>query len=136
VTVGEQRRDDVDHLGNMLGRPRHDLRPLVAKRVKILEKILRIRLSEFVNADIPRRRLVDDPVVDIGQVHHVRQLVALELQIPPQNVAKNESPKIADMGKIPDRRPADVHADLARFERLKFLDLSRKCVIEMEPHQR
>jgi hypothetical protein len=70
-------------------------------------------------------RLVYDPIVHISQVKNVRQLVTLILQIPPHNVGKNKRAKIPDMLKIPHRRAADIHTDLARLERLKFFDLSR-----------
>ena len=47
-------------------------------------------------------------------------------------VAKNERPKIPDMRKIPNRRPAHVHSDAVVLERLKVLDLASKCVKESE----
>src|SRR6187431_1421069 len=43
LSVLDQLRDDIDHLRNMMRRPRRYLGPLVAKGVKIFPKILYIR---------------------------------------------------------------------------------------------
>ena len=61
-------------------------------------------------------RLVDDPIVNVGQIKNVRQFIAFKLQIPPQNIAKNERPKVADVSKIPNRRSANIHPDFVVLE--------------------
>ncbi len=125
VAVCEQRRDDLDHFGDVMRRTRHHLGTFVAESVKILEKVLRVRCRKLVDRDRTGSGLVDDPVVDVGQVHHVGEVVALESQVPPQDVAEYEGAKIPDVSKIPNRRAADVHPDLAVLDRLKILDLTR-----------
>jgi hypothetical protein len=54
----------------------------------------------------------------------MRDFVPLVLQISAQNVAKDESAKIADMREIPNRRPADIHPHAGIVQRLKVLDLT------------
>jgi hypothetical protein len=75
-----------------------------------------------------RLRFVDDAVVDISEIENVSDLEPLELEVSPQNVAENERSEIADVGKVPHRRPADIKADLVGLDRAEFLYLSRKRV--------
>jgi hypothetical protein len=125
VPVLKQLRNNVDHLRDMMRRPRRHLRPLIAESVEIFPKILNVRCGKFIDADPACRRFVDNAVINIGQVKDVRYLIPFEFQIPPQNVAENERAKVANMGKIPDRRPADIHPHFAFLKRVKFFDLSR-----------
>ena len=132
MPVFKKLRDDIDHLGNVMCCPRSYLRPLVSESVEIFPEILNIWSREFVDADVLFRRLVDDAVVNIGQVKYVRQFIALIFQIPTQNIAENERPEIADVRKIPDGGPADVHADLVVVKRMKLFDSSSQCVEKLK----
>src|SRR5688572_19304895 len=132
LSVLDQLRDDIDHLRNMMRRPRRYFWPLVAKCVKIFPKILYIRRRKFIDAHALLRRLINDPVVDVCQIKNVRDFVTLELQITTQDVAKNERPEIADVRKIPNGRPADIHPHFAFFLRVKFFLLTRQCIKESE----
>src|SRR5438045_4082863 len=107
----------------MLRRPRSNVRTFITQRIEIFPEILNIRLGKFIDRNAARVRLVDDPIVNVRQIKDVRQLVTLELQIPPQNVTKNERSKVADMREIPNRRPAHIHPDLVVAQSLEFLDL-------------
>ncbi len=109
----------------MMSRTRRHLGTLHAESVEIFPKSLDKRSGKIVNADILFCRLVYNAVVNVGQIKNVRYIVASELQIAPQNIAKNKRPKIADMSKIPNRGPADIHSDFASLDRLKFLDGTR-----------
>src|SRR5881394_1829266 len=53
----------------------------------------------------------DNLVLNICDIHHVFNRVALELQIPADQITKYESAPIANVGKIVNRRPATVHPD-------------------------
>lgn len=53
VAVGKQRRYDIDHLRNVMRRPRNDLGSFIAKSIKIFEEILLCeRFGEFVDRNI------------------------------------------------------------------------------------
>ena len=62
---------------------------------------------------------VVDLVVDVGDVAHVSDVVrAIEVpQQAEQHVEHDHRARVADMGKIVDRRSADIHADIVRIER-------------------
>lgn len=83
MTAVEQPRDDLDHFSDMLGRPGRNLGPLVAECVKIFPKILDKGRGKFVDAYILFGSLIDNPVIDIGQIKDVRQIVAFEFEISP-----------------------------------------------------
>ena len=73
---------------------------------------------------------VDDLVVDVGQVLGERHGVALVGQIAPDHVEAEERACIADMDLVVDRGAADIHADLARLDRLELLLLVHLAVID------
>jgi hypothetical protein len=52
----------------------------------------------------------------------------LIFQITPQDIAENESAKVADVSEIPNRRPANVHPHFAFFQRVKLVDRARERV--------
>ncbi len=65
------------------------------------------------------RRAVVDLVVDVGDVADIGDVVvAVEMpQQPEQHVEHDDRARIADMGEVVDRRPADIHAHIGRIER-------------------
>src|SRR5262245_16811036 len=72
------------------------------------------QLHEIRSAGIPDRL-----IVDIGNIHHVPNLVALESQVALQNVLEHKSPKVPDVGIVVDRRPTRVHSYVVLDQRLK-----------------
>src|SRR5215203_886401 len=115
-----------------MGRTRRHLRPLHAESVEVFPERLDIGLGEIVDADVSLCGFVNDAVVDIRQVEDVGYFETFEFQVAPQNVAEDERAKVSDMRKIPNRRAADIHPDMALFHRVKFLDLSGKRVEKSE----
>ncbi len=93
-------------------RPRSNFRSLKSERVKIFPKRFDKRLGEFVNRLSGFFRFVDNAVVNVGQIKNVRQIVAFEFQVTPQNVAERERAEIADVRETPNRRTANVKANL------------------------
>src|SRR5690606_5857490 len=86
---------------------------------------------QFIERDPLPLSLSDRPVVYIRQVHYLTDLVAFMFQITAKNIAKNECAEVADMGKIPNCRPARVHLHFAA-KRLEFLDLIRQRIAEFQ----
>ena len=75
----------------MLRRP-HQNRLLDIQRGDIVKKRLLIFCRVLLNTHPRKRRIVDDLVIDVGDVHHVPYLVAALSKKTPQNIHRNERP--------------------------------------------
>src|SRR6202044_2349622 len=94
------------------------------------QKRFDILFGVFPDTDPGFRRLLDDAIVHIGQVHHLHHPQAARKQESAQNILKYERPKIPDMGEIVDRGPAGVDANLARVQRREGLQAITERVVE------
>jgi len=81
------------------------------------------QLNQIRSAGIPNRL-----IVDIGDVHHVPNLVAFESQVALQNVLEHKSSKVPDVGMVVDRRPTRVHSYVVLDERVKLLYFAGKRI--------
>ena len=68
--------------------------------------------------------LVDDLVVDVGEVLHELHLVAAVLKVAAQQVEHDERARVADVEVVVHGRAAGIHFDLARGDRNEFLLLA------------
>ena len=130
IAVLDERPDHLDHLRDVLGSARIVLGPLGAERRHVLEERRGVRRDVFVDRDPRVHRLVENAVVDVGQVHHVRDAKASDPQMSPHKVVKEECSKVADVSEVPDRRTARIHADVALLERLEILLRSGERVVQ------
>ena len=75
-----------------------------------------------------------DLVVDVGDVARVDDVrLAVEPpQQPEQHVEDDDRPRVADMGEVVDRRPADIHAHRARIERGELGLAARQRIVKSE----
>ena len=80
--------------------------------------------------DARRRRLRDDAVVHVGQIHDVVELEAAQLQEAPQDVLKHKRAVVPDVRVVVHRRPAGVHAHFAGFLRNERLGLAAQRVVQ------
>src|ERR1039457_403578 len=129
--------DEVDHLLDVLGGARIAVRGADAERVAILLERgdpLRGLLVEGVPVG---DGVLDDPVVDVGEIHHVRD-VAGEPPVQPaaQDILEDEGPEVADVDAVPDRGAAGVHADVAGLDRLHRDELTTHRVVQLDGHRR
>ena len=106
------------------------MRRKAVERFQILEergfKFSReFRQSRFGFADAP-----DDFVLDVRDVHDVRDLEIFEFQITPDKVGKDERAPVADVREVINGRAAAIHPDffLRGVEGREFLDGARECV--------
>ena len=99
-----------------------------AERRDILVELLFGRFRDFADRLVQRqirviaRRPRVDLVVDVGDVADVRDVLRpIDVaQQPEQHVEHDHGPRVADMGVVVDRRPADVHANVFRIDGLEF----------------
>ena len=103
-----------------------------AERFAIREKRLHILFRVFADSYSGCGGVADDAVVDVGQIHHVRQLEAAQLQEAAQNILKDECAEIADMREVVDRRAAGVHVHNPRLQRDERFNFSRQGVVDLD----
>ncbi len=77
-------------------------------------------------------RLRDDAIFDVGDVHHVRDLEAFELQVTAQDVSGDGAAEVADVTVVPDSWTTVIKAHLAIIERVKLFDPAGECVSKSE----
>ena len=111
----------------MFGGPRFDARPQAAERIDVIVKLffglfsnLPDRLVQRQTGKITRGAVVD-LVIDVGDVADVGDVVgAIDVpQQAEQHVEHDDRARVADVGEVIDRRPADIHAHVVGIERRK-----------------
>ena len=73
---------------------------------------------------------LDRPVIDVGQVHDVKDVVARAFEPAAQQILEQKGPEVADMREIPDGRTAGVERDARRRERHERLDTTGEGIEE------
>ena len=64
--------------------------------------------------------LIDDLIINIGEVLYKLNLIATVFQIPAQDIKNNERTCVADMEEVIHRRAAGIHLYFSRLNRNKF----------------
>ena len=72
------------------------------------------------------RRALNDLVIDVRDVAHVRELVAAMAQIAAHDIEDDHHACMADMQEVVDGHATHVHADPARRDGLQLLLLARQ----------
>ena len=122
----------------MLGRARLDGRRQAAKRRHVLLEVFVGLFRQIADGNAALGRARVDLVVDVGDVAHIGDvLFAVEVpQQPEQHVEHDDRARIADMGKVVDRRSAHIHAHARRIDRRKHPLLARQRIVELEFHSK
>ena len=134
VAARDQLLDQRHHVGLAVGARQHEIgrarfegRRQGAQRRHVGRELragllgdLADRLVQRQAGKIPHRAVVD-LVVDVGDVADIGDVrVAVEVpQQPEQHVEHDDGARVADMGEVIDRRPADIHAHVLGIERHK-----------------
>ena len=92
------------------------LDPLDAEPVDVPEESLGVPGRELGERELRLGGAGDRLVVDIGQIHDLRDPPALPLQVPPQDVFPEEGPEVSDVHDVVDGRSAGVHPDVPGLE--------------------
>ncbi len=74
-------------------------------------------------------RLIDDLVVDVGDVNDQGDFISEVSEISLDGIEDDGADHVADVAGFVDRRPADVHADFAGPDRLERLFLASERVV-------
>jgi hypothetical protein len=85
---------------------------LEAERRRVLHERVDVAAGVLAQRQAGLLRFEDGPVVDVGEVHHLADVVAgLVLQRAAQDVERDERPEIADVAAGVGGEAARVHAD-------------------------
>ena len=134
VPLFNQRPDDVLHFLNVLSGVRKMIDPIDGHRFQVIEVVLRHLFGKSFNRHLLFVRAVDQLVVNIGDVDNPGYLVAAIGQVPFDRVENDGPDHVPDMGWFIDRRSAQIHFHLARFDRLKIFFLARQRVVNAKWH--
>ncbi len=136
VTGADQPLDQRDHLRDVLGGPRLDIRRQAAQGRHVLME-LRGRSSRHLGDRLAARRGGGhDLVLDIGDVAHVCDVLraVFVAQHAIEQVEHHDRAGVADMGVVVDRRAADIHPHIIRIDRREGLFAVGQRIVENEGH--
>ena len=121
---------ELDHRRNVLGRPGVVLHAFEPQRLPVLEELALDRTGHLLQRSALRDSGVDRPIVDVGEVHDLRNAEPAKLQVPTKQILPDEGPEVADVGPLIDGGSAAVDPGVARLERLEFFELPAQGVVE------
>ena len=107
------------------------LHPLDPEGRQVLEEGTDMGRGKRTDVDARLERRGDDLVLDVGEVHRLRDPVAEESERPPQHILEHERAQVPDVNPVVDGRAAGIEPDVTRLERLEFLQPSPERVVEL-----
>src|SRR5687767_8117134 len=119
----EQTLDQRNHFGNMSSRAGHDVRPFTTQRIEVFPQGLDVFGGVVVYCESSFLGLGDDAVFDVGDVHHVCDVVTLELQVATNNVRGYSRAEVPDVAIVPDGRATVIETDFALAHGTKLFEL-------------
>jgi len=126
--------DHREHLRHVLGGARLVRGALDAQRVGILVQRVDHAVGEAADAFLVLHRTLDDLVVHVGDVAHVVHAIAARLEPALHHVEGDHRAGVAEVAVVVDGHAAHVHADLARLQGRKDLQLTRERVVDAQTH--
>jgi len=125
----------IHHARNMPGSPGQNLRPLNLQRIQIVKKGLLELRRVFPDRHTRRRRIADDLVIHVRNVHHMADAHPLQVQEPPQHIHLQKGAEVPDMPVVVDRRPTGIHAQFDPIHGSQFVQLSAEGIKEAKSHR-
>ncbi len=98
--------------------------------LQILEECLTVELDIVYKRGIRLARPANRLVVNVREIHHLRDTISLVAQIAPHDVAQDERAEVANVGVVIHGGSTGVHTDLSRMNRLEFFLGARQSIIE------
>src|ERR1700730_10012601 len=142
VTRSDKTLDQHLHRFDMLGCTRLDAGRQASERLHILMELplgpFRERADGLVQRAVGiffgRPRV--DLVVHIGDVAHIDDMIGAVnvAEQPKKHIKHDDRPRIADVGKIIDRRPAHIEANARGLDRVEPPLLPRPCIVPLQCH--
>ena len=132
VALVDQRLHHRDDLRDELGRARLAIAQPHAERRAVFLVGLDEALGQRLHRLAVLLRALDDLVVDVRDVADERDVVARRLEVTAHDVEHDQHARMAEVAVVVDRDAADVHADLARLERLEDFLASGQRVLDLQ----
>ena len=142
VAVSLDVGDEFDLLADVVGGAAEDRRVLDVERAHVLEERAGIELRDFPRglAGAPRTLFhlvlagvgVGSEMAHVGDVHDVRNLVAVPFQHSPEQIFEQEGAEVPDVLVVVDGRAAGVEAGRTGLERLEAAQAAGIVVVELE----
>ena len=132
----DQLRDKVDHFRDMIGRGGIDFGRLDVELLQVGEERVLVRFRVVGKRHAGGVGAADRLVVDVGEVHHLTNLHAVELHNATQHILEGVGAEIADMGEVIDRRSAGVQTDRVVGERRERFHPARERIEDLHFHGR
>ena len=124
--------DQIKHLWHIFRCARLVIRTLNAQRQRVLVHEANEPIRQFANRLVVLRRALDDFVIDIGDIAHVGHFEAARPHPPLNHVEDDQHARMADVAIVINRHSANVHANLAGFDRNKILLFPDQGVIDFQ----
>ena len=120
VALVHQLLDHVQHFRDVRRGLGIVFRRFDAERAEILEERILVFAREGLKRQPRGARIADGLVVDVGQVHDLRDLDAVVFERAAEKVFEEIGAEIADVGVVVDRRAAGVHPGVSLADRGEF----------------
>ena len=91
-------------------------------------------VGELADGDATLQRTFDDLVVNVGDVAHIGHAHAAGLEPALHHIKRHHHAGVANVAQVINGHAADVHADVARFERRKVFQCTRQRVVDAQAH--
>ena len=130
-SLGDQRLRELDDARHVLGRLGHVVDLIDAQRPQVVEIVDRHLGGDVGHRDPAFVLLLDQLVVDVGDVHDPGDLVAAVGEVPLDRVEDDRADHVADVGFLVDRRSAEIDANLAGLDRHERLLAFRQRAIDL-----
>ena len=91
-------------------------------------------VGELADGDAALQRTFDDLVVNVGDVAHIGHAHAAGLEPALHYIKRHHHAGVANVAQVINGHAADVHADVARFERRKVFQCTRQRVVDAQAH--
>ena len=136
VARGDEPLDHGEDRGDVLGRARLDIGRQRQEGSGIVVELGGGALGQLADRYALRLGGGVDLVVDVGDVAHVAHMSGAidRAQHAVEHVERDDRAGVADMRQVIDRRPAHIHADIARVQGREPLLAARERVVEDEGH--
>jgi len=132
-----QRLGEIDHLLDVLGGLRVEIGRPDPERSRIVEHRIGVLLRDLLGREAlvlgRELHLVDGfggrfvgHVANVGDVHHLCDREALELERAADQVVEHEAPEVPEMRVPIDGRAAGIHLHVTRFDRVYLLEGARQ----------
>ena len=110
VCLGNQARDHIDHLGNMLSSVWHNSGRQIIQRLHIVKIGFRITGRQNTNILTQLRSGLHNLVFNIGDIARVLNIGIETHQQPIERIKHHSRAGIAYMHTVVDRWPTDIHS--------------------------